>query len=56
MAKSFNITRNDLRYMINEVCRKMAYLNEGVKEGGKAGHMFHPFEVNEYTFGDYKQI
>ena len=56
MAKSFNITRNDLKYLINEVCRKMAYLNEGIREGGKAGHMSHPFEVDEYTFGDYKEL
>ena len=56
MDNRFNITRKDLRYMVNEVCRKMAYLNESMREGGKAGHMLHPFEVNEYTFGDYKQL
>lgn len=56
MAKYFNITRNDLKYLINEVCRKMSLLNESVKEGGKAGHMFHPFEVNEYTFGTFKEL
>ena len=56
MAKSFNITRNDIKYLINEVCRKMAYLNENMAEGGAAGHMLHPFDVDEFTFGDYKQL
>lgn len=56
MGKSFNITRSDLRHMINEVCRKMAYLNENMAEGGAAGHMLHPFDVDEFTFGDYKQL
>ena len=56
MAKSFNITRNDLKYLINEVCRKMAYLNESMAEGGAAGHMLHPFDVDDFTFGDYKQL
>lgn len=42
--------------MINEVCRKLSYLNESVKEGGAAGHMSHPFDVDDFTFGDYKQL
>lgn len=56
MEKTFNITRNELKALINEAFRKLSYLNESVKEGGKAGHMLHPFEVDEYTFGDYKQL
>lgn len=56
MKKSFNITNKDLRHMINEVCRKLSYLNESVKEGGAAGHMSHPFDVDDFTFGDYKQL
>lgn len=56
MEKSFNITRNELKTLISEVYRKLSYLNESVKEGGKAGHMMHPFEVDTYTFGDYKQL
>ena len=42
--------------MINEVCRKLSYLNESMEEGGAAGHMLHPFDVDEFTFGDYKQL
>ena len=56
MDNRLNITRRDLRHMINEVCRKLSYLNESVEEGGAAGHMLHPFDVDEFTFGDYKQL
>lgn len=56
MEKYFNITQKDLRHIINEVCRKLSYLNESVEEGGAAGHMLHPFDVDEFTFGDYKQL
>ena len=56
MGKHFNISRSDLKYLINEVCRKLAYLNESMEEGGKAGHMLHPFEIDTYTFADYKQL
>lgn len=56
MDNRLNITRRDLKHMINEVCRKLSYLNESVEEGGAAGHMSHPFDVDEFTFGDYKQL
>ncbi len=56
MKKYFNITSKDLNYLINEVVRKLSLLNESVKEGGKAGHMKHPFDVDDMTFGDYKQL
>lgn len=56
MKKYLNITQKDLRHIINEVCRKLSYLNESVEEGGAAGHMLHPFDVDEFTFGDYKQL
>ena len=56
MGKHFSITRNQLKYLVEEVCRKLSLLNESVKEGGKAGHMYHPFEVDDFTFGDYKQL
>ena len=51
-----NITNRDLQYMINEVCRKLSYLNESIEEGGAAGHMSHPYDVDDFTFGDYKQL
>ena len=56
MKSRMNITNKDLQYMINEVCRKLSYLNESMEEGGAAGHMSHPFDVDEFTFGDYKQL
>lgn len=56
MEKTFSITRNELKALINEAYRKLSYLNESVKEGGGAGHMLHPFDVDEFTFGDYKQL
>jgi hypothetical protein len=56
MIKSFNITRNELKGLIREAIRKISLLNESVKEGGAAGHMMHPFDVDEFTFGDYKQL
>ena len=56
MEKRIRITESDLGYIINEVCRKLSLLNESVKEGGLAGHMLHPFDVDEFTFGDYKQL
>lgn len=56
MRKSFNITEQDIRTIINEVCRKLSLLNESMEEGGAAGHMTHPYEVDEFTFGDYKQL
>ena len=56
MRNNINLTSKDIRHIINEVCRKLAYLNESVEEGGAAGHMSHPFEVDEFTFGDYKQL
>ena len=56
MKSRMNITNKDLQYMINEVCRKLSYLNESMEEGGAAGHMSHPFDVDDFTFGDYKQL
>jgi len=56
MEKRIRITESDLGYIINEVCRKLSLLNESVKEGGAYGHMSHPYEINEYTFGDFKQL
>lgn len=56
MKSRMNITNKDLQYMINEVCRKLSYLNESMEEGGAAGHMLHPFDIDEFTFGDYKQL
>lgn len=56
MEKTFSITRNELKALINEAYRKLSYLNESVKEGGAAGHMLHPFDVDDFTFGDYKQL
>lgn len=56
MEKIFRISRNELKSLIYEAYRKVSYLNESVKEGGGAGHMLHPFDVDEFTFGDYKQL
>ena len=56
MEKSFNISRDDLKVLIRETIYKLSLLNESVKEGGAAGHMLHPFDVDEFTFGDYKQL
>lgn len=56
MVKTFNITRNDLKYLINESVRKILLLMESVEEGGKAGHMEHPYDADDFTFGDYKQL
>lgn len=56
MEKCFNISREDLKYLINETCRKLALLNETVKEGGLYGHMEHPYDINEFTFGDLRQL
>lgn len=56
MEKSFNITRDELKTLIRETIYKLSLLNESVKEGGAAGHMLHPFDVDEFTFGDYKQL
>lgn len=50
------ITNSDIRHIINEACRKLSLLNETMEEGGKAGHMSHPYDVNTFTFGDYKQL
>lgn len=56
MEKYFNISRNELKGLIRETIYKLSLLNESVKEGGAAGHMMHPFDVDEFTFGDYKQL
>lgn len=56
MEKRYNISRNDLKALIRETYYKLSLLNESVKEGGAAGHMLHPFDVDEFTFGDYKQL
>ena len=56
MEKHFNITRNDLKYLVNETCRKLALLNETVKEGGLYGHMEHPFDINDFTFGNLRDL
>ena len=56
MEKTFNLTRNELKTLIQETIYKLSLLNESVKEGGAAGHMLHPFDVDEFTFGDYKQL
>ena len=56
MAKMINITTNDLRYLVNETAKKILLLRESVREGGAAGHMLHPFDVDEFTFGDYKEL
>ena len=56
MAKTINITNNDLKTLINEVVRKLSFLNESMKEGGAAGHMMHPYDVDTFTFADYKQL
>ena len=55
MAKTINITANDLKYLVNESVRRIL-LRESMKEGGAAGHMTHPFDVDDMTFGDYKQL
>ena len=56
MEKHFKITRNELKSLIRETIYKLSLLNESVKEGGAAGHMVHPFEIDTYTFADYKQL
>ena len=56
MAKTLNITREDLRYLINESIRKVLLIREAMKEGGAAGHMTHPYEIDEFTFGNYKEL
>lgn len=56
MGKYINITRSDLKTLIRETIYKLSLLNESVEEGGAAGHMLHPFDVDEFTFGDYKQL
>ena len=56
MEKSLNITRSDLKYLINEVCRKLALLNETMDEGGLYGHMQHPYDINEFTFGTLRKL
>ena len=40
--------------MVNMVCKRI--LSEAMSEGGTAGHMSHPFDIDEFTFGDYKQL
>lgn len=56
MRMRFNITTDDIGYIINEVTRKLSLLNESVREGGKAGHMSNVTEVDTFTFGIYKQL
>lgn len=56
MEKCFNISREDLKYLINETCRKLALLNETVKEGGLYGHMEHPYDINDFTFGYLREL
>ena len=56
MVRKYNITRNELKSMIYEAYRRLCLLNESMEEGGIYGHMSHPFEVNDFTFGDYKQL
>ena len=40
--------------MVNAVCVKM--LNEAMSEGGAYGHMDHPFDINDFTFGILKNL
>ena len=56
MKKSFNISRNDLKFLIQETIYKLSLLNETVKEGGLYGHMEHPYDINEFTFGDLRSL
>ena len=42
--------------MIKEAYRKVVLLMESMQEGGAAGHMTHPFDADDFTFGDYKQL
>ena len=56
MKRYLRITRDDLRHMINEVCRRVAMIKESINEGGGAGHMSYATDMNEFTFGDYKEL
>lgn len=42
--------------MINEVCRRVAVIRESIKEGGAYGHMAYITDINDYTFGEYKEL
>ena len=48
------ITLNELKSMVNTVCTRI--LNESMSEGGAAGHMDHPFDINEFTFDTLKRL
>ena len=56
METRFRITESQIKHLIKEVYRKMSLLNESVREGGKAGHMLNVFEIDDLTFGDYKEL
>lgn len=56
MKKSFNITREDLRYLVNESVRKILLIRESLKEGGLYGHMYNVFDINDFSFEDLKNL
>lgn len=55
MDNRLNITRRDLRYMINEACRKLI-INEMMKEGGLYGHMENIHDINDFSFRILKNL